>query len=481
MSTSTIAAASSVPAGSGGAVAGANPLVSMAAGMETTMTSSSLQQDGNGAGSNTGGKNQQQQQPTAADADDDLEEQQLSNDLALFLSNPSLQTALADGSLDLASYSTTVQTELRSLERDCIEVYRSKSQQTHELRQDVVNCQNVLSSLHEMLLGFQADLGGLSGDIRNLQDRSKTLDIQLRNRRSAESGLRAFLEKVVVSPNLAHCITSGNVDVNFLNAVRELNAIYKNCHETKVTDWCPDCPPCDAESCRELQAVSYKLRLVAVTRIREYFLEQMRLLRSPQTNIRMIQVHGLLRFAPLQDFLFEACSEIGNEIMSVYVESMSNKTILQLFRTYHQQLIQLDVTRMAATRHDVIAIEDAVLRDALATRAASTKSRSARHHHHHTSSSGGMGSGYDVFCLGRRAVDCLDQQGQGESPPGNSSSPIIIAHVAIAEGTRYPFEMLYKSLIQPLVDAVTNEHVFTRQFFQRDLFNALFPSTLELV
>lgn len=61
----------------------------------------------------------------------------------------------------------------------------------------------------------------------------------------------------------------------------------------------------------------------SVVSFREYFLAQMALLRRPQTNVRMIQVHGLLQYAYLQDFLTEANPQIATEIWNVYVESMS--------------------------------------------------------------------------------------------------------------------------------------------------------------
>ena len=164
----------------------------------------------------------------------------------------------------------------------------------------------------------------------------------------------------------------------------------------------------------------------------------------------MIQVHGLLRYAALQDFLQDASPPIASEMLNVYLESM-NKTLVQLFRTYQAQLLQLDATKHAATRSDVIAIEDSLLRDSLTTRA---KKR------------------VDVFCLGTRAVECLDED--------DHQHPIM-AHVALAENRRYPYERLFRSLMGHLVDAVTNEHVFCRQFFKRDCFNPLFGGTLGLL
>lgn len=376
---------------------------------------------------------------------------QLSQDLALFLANPSLRAALADGSLDLASYSSQVDDELNVLETRCIGLYREKSGDITQLRSQLVSCRQVLDTLHLMLLGFQEDLSGLSGEIRQLQEKSRDLDVQLRNRRQAEMGLRHFLEHIVIAPSLAQTITTGTVNPIFLQAVEELRQIYKDCFQSSRQPWSCDKEPCETIAGQEMQEQVTKLRLVAISRTRDYFLQQLALLRRPQTNIRMIQVHGLLKYAALQDFLAESCPEVASEILNVYLETMS-KTFLQVFRTYQSHLLQLDATKFTATRQDVIAIEEAVLRDTLTTRA---KKR------------------VDVFCLGNRASECLEVEGERHAP--------ILAHVALAEGLRYPYERLYRSLIGHLVDAVTNEHVFCLQFFKREAFAPLFHPTLGLL
>jgi len=110
----------------------------------------------------------------------------------------------------------------------------------------------------------------------------------------------------------------------------------------------------------------------------------------------------------------------------------------------------LDSTKAATTRHDVIAIDDASLRDAVTTKA---KKR------------------VDSFCLGTRANDVLDE----------AIARPIMAHVALAEGQKYSYEMLFRSVMIHLMDAVTNEHVFCRQFFKRDAFSPLFQGTLSLL
>ena len=335
-----------------------------------------------------------------------LEEERLSSDLAQFLSNPSLQAALADGSLDLASYSSTVEQELHELESQCISVYRKKSTEIANLRDELEACDAVLGALQEMLLGFQADLGGLSGDIRSLQDKSRSLGIQLRNRRRAEEGLREFLQHIVISPNLAQTICRGPVNEQFLSFVYELDRIYKDVHNEIPQEWSCSSPPGQTVSGHEMQDHVRKLRLVAVGRTRDYFLVQMALLRQPQTNVRMIQKHGLVKYADLQDFLEDNSPEIATEMYNVYVESMS-KTLYALFRTYQAQLDQLDSTRVSSSRQDVIAIDDSSLRDVVTTKA---KKR------------------VDSFTLGHRASDVLEA----------ATARPILAHVAISEGKKIP-------------------------------------------
>ena len=196
---------------------------------------------------------------------------QLSEDLALFLENPSLRAALADGSLDLASYSSTVEKELHELEGECINQYRSKATEITSLKNDLQECQTVLASLNEMLLGFQADLGGLSGEIRQLQEKSRALDVQLRNRKKAEAGIRDFLKHVVVAPNLAHAITTGSVNPVFLDAVQELNQIYKDCKSTEEKEWTCGLRPADTVAGKEMQTKVEALRMLGKSILQEYF------------------------------------------------------------------------------------------------------------------------------------------------------------------------------------------------------------------
>ncbi|OEU18869.1 Vps52-domain-containing protein, partial [Fragilariopsis cylindrus CCMP1102] len=348
----------------------------------------------------------------------------------------------------LASYSSTVEGELVELETKCIEAYREKTTEIAGLCKELENCDGILLGLQEMLLGFQADLGGLSGDIRKLQETSKRLGIQLHNRKNAAFGLRDFLGKIILSPHLVNTIVKGPVNDEFQQAIVQLSQLYRDTHEEEKQDWSCGEAPVDTVAGKEMQEHIQQLRLVAVSRIRDFFYKQMTLLRKPQTNIRILQSHGLLHYADLYDFLMDASPNIAQELFKVYYGSMS-KTMYALFRTYQAQLIQLDATKHAASRQDVLAVEDAYLRDSITTKA---KNR------------------VDVFTLGNRA-----------NVLSNTHENPIVAHVASSDHKTFPYERLLKSCLQHLVDAVTNEHVVCLQFFKRDAFEELFRPTLQLL
>ena len=215
---------------------------------------------------------------------------------------------------------------------------------------------------------------------------------------------------------------------------------------------------------REMKEYLAKLRLRAVERTRTYFLNTMRDLRRPKTHVRMIQTHALLKYEYLVDFLFIASPMIHAEIRDVYIESMS-KTLHSLFRTYHKQLLTLDLR--LASRVDLIAVEEAALRDTFSTKV-------------------NMRKRGDAFVLGERAK-VLDgfTTADGDVVAAWASIPPINAHLATINGEKYPYEMIYRSIMTHLVDAATNEYVFSRQFFkeygQNDCFNAIFGKTLSLV
>lgn len=97
------------------------------------------------------------------------------------------------------------------MEVDSVRDYVAQSEQVVELHNDMQSCDAILKRMQEMLLGFQADLVGISDEIKHLQDESLSMNVKLRNRRAVESGLKGFLDQVVVPPAMVASLCGGDV------------------------------------------------------------------------------------------------------------------------------------------------------------------------------------------------------------------------------------------------------------------------------
>lgn len=282
--------------------------------------------------------------------------------------------------------------------------------------------------------------------------------MQLRNRKSAERELRDFLEQIVIPPNLSNIICHKEVNEVFVACVKELNDKYSSVmgddeNDVEHNESSDFLLPSKTVAGREMRAHLATLRLKAVARVRDYFIAKISELRKPKTNVRMIQVNSFLKYSSLNAFLYEASPETYQEILSAYVETLS-RTLALCFRTYQAQLSRLD--SHIASRSDLIAIEDSSLRDVFSSKVNLNKRG-------------------DAFFLGDR-VNVLDLLQANARP--------IVAHMSLASDTKYPYEMVFRSILTHLMDSATNELVFAHQFFVdncTEVFHAIFHRTMSSV
>jgi len=423
------------------------------------------------------------------------QQQQLSSDLTKFLSSlascdPNLIAQLTDGSLDLTSYQTVVEAELAELEAEQIRIHRNVIREdVSTLASELDMCESILESLQETLLGFSADLDGLSGDIQSLQRQSLAMSLQLENRKEADKSLTTFLQNVVIPPQMANAIIYDDVDdATFVACVLDLERKYEyvnmnNGGEEKNVDsgdsvsekdsslFVPP-PPNQTVAGREVKGHLEKLRLKAIDRTRNFFLKKIADLRKPKTNVRMIQVNSLLKFAPLIDFLRDAAPDIYQEVKDVYVESMG-KMIHLLFRVYLAQLNRLDEKVVNRFNAQLIAVSENVLRSYGSNNANDTWT--SVYNSFSPSPKTNSAPTSDSFHLGDRAcvLDLCDKR----------AKPILV-HLALSKDQKFPYEQLFRSIVMHLIDSQTNEYVFCLKFFKdqgRDVFRKIFNRTVNLI
>ena len=110
-------------------------------------------------------------------------------DLERFMQDEFVREALRKGA-DLRQYAKQIEAELFTAEASAVPEFVAQSGAVRELEGEIDQCDAVLQQMQDLLHGFQRDLGGISDEIRHLQDESLSMSVKLRNRKSAE--LRLF-------------------------------------------------------------------------------------------------------------------------------------------------------------------------------------------------------------------------------------------------------------------------------------------------
>lgn len=339
-------------------------------------------------------------------------------------------------------------------EAESVVQYLENNDNVSELHAQIEECDSVLARMQDMLLVFQGDLGGISEEIRHLQDESLSMNIRLKNRRSAESLLHEFLDHASIDAELAASITSGPVNEEFLDCVvdmtKKLKYLNQEMPRTGV-ETALNIAPRDTFAAKTLLPELDKLKARAIAKTREYFATQFNALRKTKTNIQILQQNSLVKYAQLLQFLQQEAPPIADEIRAMYIDSMG-RTLYNLFRNYNIQLQKLDL--VIATKYHLVAVEEAALRSLFTQKVDSTKKT-------------------DAFSLSDREkiLDAI------EVPP-------ILVHVATAEHQRYPYEALLRSVIKHLSDATTSEFLFIVDFFKsgaRETYNRIFGRTLSML
>ncbi|CAE7520701.1 VPS52, partial [Symbiodinium microadriaticum] len=365
---------------------------------------------------------------------EEIDFDEIDDDLERFQEDETVQQALQRG-VDLRKYAEELSAQLKEAEAETVCQYMENKGDVTTLHEQMEDCDAVLARMQEMLLGFQADLGGISEEIKHLQDESLSMNIRLKNRRAAEELMHKFLDQTAVNPEMAAIINTSPINEDFQAAVVDLNKklLYLQQKVPSRDGTSLDLIPCETHVGQTLLPELEKLKARCITKIKDYFVHKFKELRRPKTNIQMLQQNALVKFSPLLKFLQEENPSAAEEIRSWYVEAMG-KTIFNLFKNYYHQLVRLDEVK--ADRHDLVAMEEAAVRS-MFTQKVNLSKRS------------------DAFTLGERDR-ILDQV---ESEP-------ILVHVATAESQSFPYEVILRSVVKHLSDAATSEFLFILDFFK---------------
>ncbi|XP_056012756.1 vacuolar protein sorting-associated protein 52 homolog isoform X4 [Ostrea edulis] len=336
-----------------------------------------------------------------------------------------VQDALKKGT-DLRTYAKEVERELLDVENASIQ-----------------DC--ILLRMEEMLNGFQGDLSSISSEIQTLQEQSVSMNIKLKNRQAVRGELSQYVDEMVIPEHMInHILDTPVTEREFLEQLHELNHKINFVKEQSFRD---------ARACHDVKDILEKLKIKAISKIREFLMQKIYSFRKPMSNYQVPQ-NAMLKFRFFNEFLMANERHVAREIRDEYLDTMS-KIYYSYFKGYLSRLMKLQFEEVA-DKDDLMGVEDTAKKSFFSSKPA-LKNRST------------------VFTLGSR----------GEVLTSRLEEPIIVPHAQQKSETKFNFESLFRSLHYALMDNCCREYLFLVDFYMAsgtaslDLFNAIMAKTLQ--
>ena len=192
-------------------------------------------------------------------------------------------------------------------------------------------------------------LGGISDEIRVLQEQSLSMNVRVKNRRSVEEHYFQMLDKVIASDKLIIGICQGDVNDDYMTYVQELEEKLGFIHKTQDTQNNHDDELCglvpdEVLAVLEVKPLLERLRIKTASRLREFFVQQFMALKKTNTNVQILQQNVLLKYKCFMKFLAQHVPEVAEELKTIYIDTMS-RILHSTFKHYYENLNKLDPNR----------------------------------------------------------------------------------------------------------------------------------------
>ncbi|KAG8526469.1 uncharacterized protein KY384_008669 [Bacidia gigantensis] len=218
--------------------------------------------------------------------------------------------------------SVTLEHFYSDLSREKSEPQEGEGSLAHTDRECECSCDSVLRSIELSLASFQKDLGNVSTDIETLQSRSTTLTEQLANRQNVEKLLGPAVEEASIPPSTIKKLSEGDIDKDWIAALAILDNRLNNIDHL-LRDSSEDLVASDLKPLLDnLTNIVSKFDLNALDRIRNFFVSQIRALRSTNINAQVIQQRAFLSYKELFAFLHSHHHQLADEITQAYGYTM---------------------------------------------------------------------------------------------------------------------------------------------------------------
>uniref|UniRef100_A0A1I8J4F8 Vacuolar protein sorting-associated protein 52 homolog n=1 Tax=Macrostomum lignano TaxID=282301 RepID=A0A1I8J4F8_9PLAT len=351
------------------------------------------------------------------------------------LADDEVRQALQSG-VDLRDYSRQVESQLDAAQALSIQDYLGQAVNIARLHRQIKDCDSVLES----------DLGNMSQEIQQLQQESVRMNVKLKNRQAVRGELSQFVDEMVVPEQMiSHILDTPVTERQFLEQLHELNHKINFVKEQSYKE---------ARSCADVRDILEKLKLKAISKIRDFLMQKIYSFRKPMTNYQNAQ-NTMLKYRFFNEFLINNERHVAKEVSDEYLDTTS-KMYYSYFKEYQSRLMKLQFN-ILADRDDVMGMEEPTRRSLFSSRQT-------------------LRNKATVFSLGSR----------GAVVGADLEAPIIIPHAAQASDQKFTFESLFRSLHYALLDNSCREYLFLCDFFvlsgnqALNMFNLVMGKTLSL-
>ncbi|KAG8880252.1 hypothetical protein FRB97_000964 [Tulasnella sp. 331] len=189
------------------------------------------------------------------------------------------------------------------------EFYREHAKDFVELHHQITTSVDLLDSLESFLATFQGDLTAVSGQISDLQARSKEFDSRLHGRKKIERPLSQLISDLSIPPSLVTNILDTPVGEPWIALIEDFE-----CRLQMVKS------RSRVKAARDLTELVEGLRIAAATKIRAFFNAMLQPIRTNiSTNMNVLQTSIFLKYASLYTFLQRQAKPVAQEIQRAYV------------------------------------------------------------------------------------------------------------------------------------------------------------------
>ncbi|KAG1872744.1 Sac2 family-domain-containing protein [Suillus tomentosus] len=292
--------------------------------------------------------------------------------------------------------------------------YHGQAKDFVDLHEQVETSVNLLDSLESFLSTFQKDLSSVSGQISELQERSKDIDNRLKSRRRIEKPLSSLLSDLAIPPSLAVTILDTDVGEPWIATITDLE---RRLDILKVRS--------RVKAARDLGDVAEGLRIVAATKLRTFFLALLQPIRtSVTTNMQVMQTSIFVKYRALYVFLQRQAPNVASEVQKAYTSTA---------RTYYETGFRRYVRSLGWIKARTPEKPESII-----------------------SGNGDNGGPY------------LDQDRLAYAKMDGPS--VILAYMADDKTHEEPIEAILRSLFLVLMDNATAEYAFIAAFFRSESF-----------